>query len=212
MQYKTIVLELLKERTELHEQLRLTRRLLPTMETCSRELKASHETWKEMLTQANPGSDPSQIASEALELAIKELEDRLPTVSQPDDREPLSLDQAMASVAGRTSKSKSVPKPVPAFSTSNPTYSPTDTRPPPQPTATERTTARQPVIDATPPNGGMASGEKAKARDIIAAIRTLKPSNKKTGRQRRRETAACPVLRFWSGRPLHLSRSGHRQI
>ena len=57
MQYKTIVLELLKERTELHEQLRLTRRLLPTMESCARELKASHETWMETLAQANPGSE-----------------------------------------------------------------------------------------------------------------------------------------------------------
>jgi hypothetical protein len=104
MQYKTIVLELLKERTELHEQLRLTRRLLPTLETCSRELKASHETWMETLTQANPGSDTSQIASEALELAIKELEDRLPSASKADEDETLSLDQAMASVAGRASR------------------------------------------------------------------------------------------------------------
>ena len=105
MQYKTIVLELLKERTELHEQLRLTRRVLPTLETCSRELKASHEMWMETLAQANPGSDPIQIASEALELAIKELEDRLPAASRVDENETLSLDQAMASVAGRTSKS-----------------------------------------------------------------------------------------------------------
>jgi len=104
MQYKTIVLELLKERKELHEQLRLTRRLLPTMETCARELKASHETWKETLAQASPGSDPTQIASEALELALKELEDRLPSVSAQDDQEPLSLDQAMAHVLGHTSK------------------------------------------------------------------------------------------------------------
>lgn len=102
MQYKTIVLELLKERTELHEQLRLTRRLLPTMETCSRELKASHETWKEALARANPSSDPTQIASEALELAIQELEDRLPSVSKANESEPLSLDQAMAFVARRT--------------------------------------------------------------------------------------------------------------
>jgi hypothetical protein len=100
MQYKTIVLELLRERPELHEQLRLTRRLLPTLETCSKELKASHETWKETLARANPGSDPSQIASEALELAIKELEDRLPTDSPADDS--LSLDQAMA--GSRTSR------------------------------------------------------------------------------------------------------------
>ena len=33
MQYKTIVHELLQQQTELHEQLRLTRRLLPTIET-----------------------------------------------------------------------------------------------------------------------------------------------------------------------------------
>jgi hypothetical protein len=104
MQYKTIVLELLKERTELHEQLRLTRRLLPTMETCARELKASHETWIETLTQSNPGSDPSQISSEAMELALRELEERLPSVHPQEDGEPLSLDQAMAFVRSHTSK------------------------------------------------------------------------------------------------------------
>jgi hypothetical protein len=104
MQYKTIVLELLKERTELHEQLRLTRRLLPTMETCARELKASHETWMETLAQSNPSSDPSQISSEAMELALRELEERLPSVHPQEDGEPLSLDQAMAFVRSHTSK------------------------------------------------------------------------------------------------------------
>jgi hypothetical protein len=104
MHYKTIVLELLRERTELHEQLRLTRRLLPTLETCSQELKASHQTWMETLAAANTSSDPIQVESEALELAIKELEDRLPAASKADEDETLSLDQAMASVAGRTSR------------------------------------------------------------------------------------------------------------
>ena len=103
MQYKTIVLELLKDRTQLHEQLRLTRRLLPTLETCAHELKASHESWKETLSQSKPGRDQSQIASEALELAIKELEDRLPSASPPDDQEALSLDEAMASIHSHTS-------------------------------------------------------------------------------------------------------------
>ncbi len=102
MLYKTMVLELLRERAELHEQLRLTRRLLPTLETCAWELKASHETWKETLAQANPGSDPSQIASEPLDIALKELEDRLPSVSPPDDEEPLSLDKAMAFINSHT--------------------------------------------------------------------------------------------------------------
>jgi len=104
MQYKTIVLGLLEERPELHEQLRLTRRLLPTLETCARELKASHETWKETLAQAKPGSDPSQIASEALEMALRELEDRLPSGSQPNEDEALSLDGAMAFLRSHTSR------------------------------------------------------------------------------------------------------------
>lgn len=104
MQYKTIVLELLKERPELHEQLRLTRRLLPTLETCARELKASHETWKEILAQKEPGSDHAQIASEALEMALKELEDRLPSASRTNDDEALSLDDAMAFLRSHKSR------------------------------------------------------------------------------------------------------------
>lgn len=96
MQYKTIVHELLQQQTELHEKLRLTRRLLPTIEAYAKELKASHEEWKETLSEARPGSDPIQIASEAMEMAVKELEDRLQTASQGNDHEAVSLDAAMA--------------------------------------------------------------------------------------------------------------------
>lgn len=77
MQYKTIVLELLKQRPEIHNQLRRKRMLLATVERYARELKANHETWKERLSQAKPGSEESQISSEALEFALKESEDRL---------------------------------------------------------------------------------------------------------------------------------------
>jgi len=104
MQYKTIVLELLKQQTELHEQLRITRRLRPTLETYAKELKASHEAWKETLTQAKPASDPSQISSEAMELALTDLEERLHSASQQVENETLSLDQAMASVRNPTSR------------------------------------------------------------------------------------------------------------
>ena len=104
MQYKTIVLELLQQQTELHEQLRITRRLLPTLETYARELKTSHEAWKETLSQAKPGSNPSQISSEAMELALKDLEERLHSASQQGENEALSLDQAMASVRNHTSR------------------------------------------------------------------------------------------------------------
>ncbi len=98
MQYKTIVLELLQQRPEMHEQIRMNRKLLTTMESHARDLKSSHEAWKETLKHERPGSDQSQIASEALEIALKELEDRLSAESPPSDSETLSLDAAMASI------------------------------------------------------------------------------------------------------------------
>ena len=96
MQYKTIVLDLLQQNPELHEQLKSQRLLLPTMEQYAGELKESHETWKDRLFAEKPESDPSQIASEAFEIAIKELEDRLLPGSPAAADETLSLDLPMA--------------------------------------------------------------------------------------------------------------------
>jgi hypothetical protein len=96
MQYKTMVLELIQERPELHDRLRSQRTLLPALEFYAKGLKASHEVQKILLSQANPGSDPSQIASEALEIALKELEDSLATGSPPDESEPIAIEAAMA--------------------------------------------------------------------------------------------------------------------
>ena len=96
MQYKTIVLQLIQESPEILDQLRSTRMLLPTMERYANELKTRHEAWKDRLSQAKPGSDGSQIASEALEIALKELKDCLPSGSPLDNNQPLSLDAAMA--------------------------------------------------------------------------------------------------------------------
>jgi hypothetical protein len=96
MPYKTIILHLLEQHPQIRDQLKRDRQMLPTMERYALELKARHEAWKETLSQAMPGSDQSQIASEALELALKEVEDRLHTGSRTNDKEPLSLDAAMA--------------------------------------------------------------------------------------------------------------------
>jgi hypothetical protein len=104
MQYKTIILELLEQRPQMHEELRKERKLLPALELYSKELKTSHESWKERLAQAKPGSDPSQIASEALELALKDLEDFLPSASPRDESEAMSLDEAMAHLCRPTSR------------------------------------------------------------------------------------------------------------
>jgi len=102
MLYKTIVLHLLEARPEMYEQLRSTRTLLPTLDRLATELKTSHEAWKRSLSLTRPASDASQIASEASEMALKELEQRLLPESPPNDNKPLSLDAAMAFIGRHT--------------------------------------------------------------------------------------------------------------
>lgn len=104
MHYKTIILEMLEQRPKMREELRQSRKLLPTLEFYASELKDSHEAWKERLLQAKPATDPSQIASEAMELALKDMEDRLPSESHQGESEVLSLDQAMARISRHTSR------------------------------------------------------------------------------------------------------------
>ena len=95
MQYKTIILELLQQRPQIHEQLRKDRKLLPTMERLAKEFKTSHQAWKQLLLPLRPGSDQSQINSEALELALKEMQDRLPSAPSPHESAAQVLDAAM---------------------------------------------------------------------------------------------------------------------
>jgi uncharacterized protein YfaS (alpha-2-macroglobulin family) len=102
--YKTIMLELLQQRPHLHEQLRKNRKLLPALEILARALKRSHQGWQSTLSQLMPGSDQSQISSEALEIALQEMEARLPTESPVNQEEALSLDQAMAFIRRHTSR------------------------------------------------------------------------------------------------------------
>ena len=104
MQYKTIILQLLEQNPQIRDQLKRDRQMLPTMERYALELKSRHEAWKETLSQTMPGSDESQIASEALELALKEVEDRLPSASGADENEAHSLDEAMVFIRHRTSR------------------------------------------------------------------------------------------------------------
>lgn len=95
--YKTIVYEMLQDRPALYEQLRIRKTLLQSMEQLALAFKACHQGWMTQLAETRPGSDPSQISSEALELALQELQDCLPPPSPPsgDEIEPLLLDAAM---------------------------------------------------------------------------------------------------------------------
>ena len=85
MQYMTIIHELLQQQRRTHQQLRKDRRLLTTVECYAKELKARHEAWKKMLAPLRPTSHPVQIASEALEFALQEVEGHLPSDSQEEE-------------------------------------------------------------------------------------------------------------------------------
>ena len=103
MQYKTIILQLLRQRPKLHDQLRRKRRLLAVVDNLASELKTRHESWMEILTEAKSDIEPSQVASTAMENALQETESRLRLAFPPDDQEPLSLDAAMAFIRHLTS-------------------------------------------------------------------------------------------------------------
>ena len=81
MRYKTIVLELIQDRPLFYEQLRSSKRLLPSMESYAVDLRNSHLAWQETLRMQRPGSDPSLISSEAMERAVADLIQRLPCAS-----------------------------------------------------------------------------------------------------------------------------------
>jgi hypothetical protein len=96
--YKTIALELIRDRPELYERLRSSKRLLPSMDAYAIDLKARHDHWKDRLGRSNPAGDPVRTASEALELAVDEIRSRLVSASQANDAAPPSLDAAMGSL------------------------------------------------------------------------------------------------------------------
>lgn len=102
MHYKTIVLELLQENPSLYEKLRSGNMLLTAMDAYAIDLKASHEAWKGLLAKENPGSDPRQIAAEAMELAIQEIQTSLFCESEADEPEAFSLDEAISFVHPHT--------------------------------------------------------------------------------------------------------------
>ncbi|MGE3818449.1 MAG: hypothetical protein AB7I30_03375 [Isosphaeraceae bacterium] len=78
MRHKTIVLELLQDQfPTLHRRLKAERMLLTAVERHALAFKASHEHWKNQLRRTRPGSHPDQVASEALEHAIRDLQDAL---------------------------------------------------------------------------------------------------------------------------------------
>ncbi len=88
MHYKTIVLELLQQDPALYSELQRRKTLLQTVEEHAMALRDMHLSWKGQLAQKQPGSDPSQISSAALELALQQLRAALPLASAPTAETP----------------------------------------------------------------------------------------------------------------------------
>lgn len=93
MNYKTICHQMIQDRPEMYEQLCQSRTLLETVNRYATQLRDSHMLWKEWLLQKNPGSSESQCSSEAMEVALKDLEDSLPPLAPGEG---FSLDVGMA--------------------------------------------------------------------------------------------------------------------
>lgn len=87
MRYKTIALALIEEQPALHRRLKESRSLLSAMERHARTLKSLHEAQVTQLGTRRPGSDPVQLASEALELAVEALREIIADASPPSGSE-----------------------------------------------------------------------------------------------------------------------------
>ena len=98
MQYKTMILELLKQRPKVHERLRSQRLLLWAINRYATQLKSLHDTWKEELALERPDSDPMQLSSEAMELALHDLIDSLPIDSPTTEGDTEPSPQEMAPI------------------------------------------------------------------------------------------------------------------
>ena len=94
--YQTLILQMIKQRRELAYELKTAKKLMATVQNLAKDLKARHQELKTLLIEAKPGSDENLMSSEALEIALKEIENALDSSSEQDESGPLSLDGAMA--------------------------------------------------------------------------------------------------------------------
>lgn len=97
---KTIVLRLLEAQPEIHDRLRQSRLMLRAVDFYAERLRSSHGTWKSQLARTRPGSSESQIASEALEIAITELEEGLTSGELLEGNQLVPIDEATDSTPG----------------------------------------------------------------------------------------------------------------
>ena len=194
MLYKTIVLELPRERPALHERLRASRTPLSTMNRYETELKAGHESWMEQLGLERPGerSEPDRERGDGAGLAGTDgaFADRV-LAGRGGAVARRGAGVSPTSHADRVNGTRTAQQRF-VFGGSTARRDPPATETPPNghgmtappaavgspsivPLASSTSPPPEPLSDGAPATIaiGNAGGEKAKARDIIAAIRTL---------------------------------------
>ncbi len=102
MLYKTIVLELIQDRPELCARLRSEKLMLRTVESLALTLKTSQQAWQEQLVTTMRGDSEKLIGSRAMELAIRDMIESLPSEPSRNGDEAISLDALIQSVRSPT--------------------------------------------------------------------------------------------------------------
>jgi hypothetical protein len=92
MMYKSLTLEMISLYPILREQLRISRQLLRAVDQWALELKQHHQAIEQSLLFSRPTSTREQICSEALEIALAQLQESLASLTD----ETHALDQMTA--------------------------------------------------------------------------------------------------------------------
>jgi hypothetical protein len=97
-----MILELPQDQITLHERLRAPRNILVALEGSAARLKVRHEFCMTALLRRRGATNPSQLSSSALEIAVQEFRDALPPEMTGNEAELLSLDEAMDFLSRQT--------------------------------------------------------------------------------------------------------------
>jgi predicted DNA-binding protein (UPF0251 family) len=97
MQYKTIILELIRQNEPLHDRLRSNRNLLATVDRLAAQLKADHETYLNQMVTQEPAASRSAVSQQAFEMAIKEAEEQLMAMTPAEVTVPGAVSTSVAS-------------------------------------------------------------------------------------------------------------------
>jgi hypothetical protein len=96
MLYRTILLHHIQELPHLYDRLLKERTLLTTLDRYAGELRESYQAWQRRIRMKEPAKAESQIASEAIKLALVGLKIASPSEPLQSSASPLTLSGAIA--------------------------------------------------------------------------------------------------------------------